>query len=109
MAKQTKKRKKQAATASAPSGAVPPGKALISISRFALRNTILPSLALFLIVLVTFVPTVRNGFISFDDGGYITENVHVQKGVSWEGLRWAIGTTATGNWHPLTWLSHMLD
>jgi len=66
-------------------------------------------LLIFLLVTATFLPTLRNGFISFDDGTYILGNVHVQKGLSWEGLQWAFGATAAGNWHPLTWLSHMLD
>jgi tetratricopeptide (TPR) repeat protein len=48
-------------------------------------------------------------FISIDDQVYVTENRHVLSGVSAEGLRWAITATDGGNWHPLTWFSHMLD
>jgi protein O-mannosyl-transferase len=53
---------------------------------------------------------VRNfDFVDFDDGSYITENIHVQKGLTIEGLIWAFTTFHSANWHPMTWLSHMLD
>jgi tetratricopeptide (TPR) repeat protein len=48
-------------------------------------------------------------FINYDDQEYVTENRMVQGGLSWEGLRWAFTTFHAANWHPLTWLSHMLD
>ena len=48
-------------------------------------------------------------FIDYDDRVYITENPNVQKGLSLEGLKWAFETTHGANWHPVTWLSHMLD
>jgi tetratricopeptide (TPR) repeat protein len=48
-------------------------------------------------------------FIYFDDNRYLTENPVVQAGLSWHGLGWAFTTLHASNWHPLTWLSHMLD
>jgi len=48
-------------------------------------------------------------FLGFDDDVYVTDNRHVQNGMSREGLAWAVQTTRSGHWHPLTWLSHMLD
>jgi tetratricopeptide (TPR) repeat protein len=48
-------------------------------------------------------------FINYDDTIYITKNNHVQNGITIEGIQWAFTTGHTGNWHPLTWLSHMLD
>lgn len=48
-------------------------------------------------------------FISFDDRLYITENPHVQTGFSIESIIWAFTTGHAANWHPITWLSHMLD
>ena len=51
-------------------------------------------------------------FVNFDDGAYVSENEHVLSGLSWDNLRWAFsseGNEATGSWHPLTWLSLMLD
>lgn len=47
-------------------------------------------------------------FTGFDDPTYITENIHVSTGLSFENLRWAF-TSFEGNWHPLTWISHQLD
>jgi Flp pilus assembly protein TadD len=48
-------------------------------------------------------------FITFDDDDYVTENAYVRKGLTFKGLTWAFTTTHAHNWHPLTWLSHMLD
>ncbi|HWR97998.1 MAG TPA: hypothetical protein VN317_06205, partial [Candidatus Methanoperedens sp.] len=48
-------------------------------------------------------------FIAFDDDKHILENAPVLAGLTASGLRWALTTFHTGNWHPLTWLSHMLD
>lgn len=56
-----------------------------------------------------FWPISRNGFVLYDDPQYITANPRVAAGLSWEGLRWALTTTETSNWHPLTWLAHMAD
>src|SRR5258707_1371073 len=64
---------------------------------------------LVLSVLVVFTPSLRNDFVNYDDPDYVTENDHVQKGLSWEGVRWAFSSTEASNWHPLTWLSHMAD
>ncbi len=64
---------------------------------------------LLLLVAVAFLPVVGNGWINYDDDVYITANPLVQRGLSADGLRWALTTTHGGNWHPLTWLSHMLD
>ena len=50
-----------------------------------------------------------NGFIRYDDDSYITKNLQVQGGLSLSGFLWAFSNTDADNWHPLTWLSHMLD
>jgi protein O-mannosyl-transferase len=50
-----------------------------------------------------------NGFIRYDDPAYITANRPVLQGLSWSGVEWAMGQFHSGNWHPLTWMSHMLD
>jgi tetratricopeptide (TPR) repeat protein len=52
----------------------------------------------------------ENGFIQFyDDVQYVTGNPHVQSGLTPENIAWAFTTAHSANWHPLTWLSHMLD
>jgi tetratricopeptide (TPR) repeat protein len=51
-----------------------------------------------------------NGFIDvYDDGTYVTQNRHVQGGVTTEAVRWALTASTGSNWHPLTWISHMVD
>ncbi len=54
-------------------------------------------------------PVLSNDFIHYDDPEYVLENELVQQGVSREGLKWAFTTFHAANWHPLTWVSHMLD
>jgi len=76
----------------------------------ALQNsTMVLSLLLFLLSACTFVPVLKNGFINFDDPIYVTENVHVNQGLSCASFKWAFHGTDGGIWLPLTWISHMLD
>jgi len=62
-----------------------------------------------LVTLVVYWPITRHGFTNFDDDGYITGNSHVKSGLTWSGLVWAFENTETTNWHPLTWISHIVD
>ncbi|MBN2137950.1 MAG: tetratricopeptide repeat protein [Sedimentisphaerales bacterium] len=48
-------------------------------------------------------------FINFDDTLYVTENPHVNTGLSIDNIKWAFSVGKVGYWHPLTWLSHMVD
>src|SRR5262249_31604028 len=48
-------------------------------------------------------------FLNFDDDLYVYRNPEVMRGLTWSGVRWAFTTFHASNWHPLTWLSHMLD
>ena len=48
-------------------------------------------------------------FINLDDGLYITNNLNVQAGLTSESFNWAFITSHPPYWHPITWLSHMLD
>jgi Flp pilus assembly protein TadD len=56
-------------------------------------------------------PTRTSDFISFDDNAYVAENPHVRSGLSKDGIHWAFNFADKDKtyWHPLTWLSHMLD
>lgn len=74
----------------------------------ALRRSVC-ALALLLVTFGAFLPAINNGFISLDDGPYVTENPVVLLGLSLRGLRWSFTTFAMGNWHPLAWISHMAD
>ena len=66
-------------------------------------------LALAMTTLAVFMPVAWQGFVNYDDSDYVTENAHVQSGLKWENVVWAFKTGHASNWHPLTWLSHMLD
>ena len=56
-----------------------------------------------------YLPVAWHGFCLYDDGAYVRENPMVQGGLTWAGCKWACTALAASNWHPLTWLSHMLD
>ena len=60
-------------------------------------------------VLGAYAGAYRNGFVNFDDDDYVTENPAVSAGLTAAGVRWAFTEHHAANWHPLTWLSHMLD
>ena len=60
-------------------------------------------------VIVTYIPFIHSDFVGYDDELYVTENKQVQEGFTSESLKWAFTTFHSANWHPLTWLSHMLD
>ncbi len=67
------------------------------------------SLVLALAVIAAYAPVLGHEFISIDDDVYVTENPAVQNGLTSRGVFWAFSTAHSGNWHPLTWLSLMLD
>jgi len=66
-------------------------------------------LALAGITLLVYLPLLGHGFVDYDDPDYITSNAHVRAGITWDGIVWAFTSTDASNWHPLTWISHMLD
>lgn len=66
-------------------------------------------LVLGLVTLLVYWPVWRHGFIAFDDAEYLVDNRMVKEGLTWAGFKWAFTTFHAGNWHPVTWLSHMLD
>jgi len=73
------------------------------------RLRILIGIGLSILVLVSYWKVPENDFISFDDPQYVTENPQVQKGLDRETAVWAFTTSQASNWHPLTWLSLLLD
>ena len=60
-------------------------------------------------VFVVFSQTLRHEFVNYDDDGYFSSNYQVKAGLTWNGALWAFRTGYASNWHPLTWLSLMLD
>src|SRR5882724_1747758 len=75
----------------------------VDMSRFFL------GLLLAAIVFACFSPALRNGFTVYDDPGYVTENPHVNTGLTPQNVAWAFTSAHSSNWHPLTWISHALD
>jgi tetratricopeptide (TPR) repeat protein len=73
------------------------------------RRLLLTSLLLVAAVLLLYAPITANRFINYDDNLYITANPHVTRGLTPANIVWAFRTFEMGHWHPLTWLSHMLD
>ena len=75
------------------------------------RRTILICVLLSAVTLAIFWPVTEHEFITCDDPAYLTLNGVVRQGLTWEGVQWAFANLhgATTYWHPLTWLSHMLD
>ncbi len=74
-------------------------------------RTTLVCVLLAVITLGVYWPVIFNAFTNYDDTYYVTENAHVQRGLSWGGLVWAFGSLHGEHtyWHPLTWVSHMVD
>jgi tetratricopeptide (TPR) repeat protein len=70
---------------------------------------VLITLFLIVVILVVFWPVKNFRFLSLDDEDYVTDNPQVLNGLSFKGVIWAFTTMHSSNWHPLTWLSHMLD
>jgi hypothetical protein len=62
-----------------------------------------------LVTIALYWPATDHDFVNFDDNVYVLNNPHVTSGLTLENARWAFQNGYAANWHPLTWLSHMLD
>ena len=97
-------------SASSPSAQIlapgsPPSLARSAFSRRALWV----SLALIAANLIVYAQVWNHDFVNYDDPDYVTANPIVSDGLTRHGVSWAFTTVHSSNWHPLTWLSHMLD
>jgi Tfp pilus assembly protein PilF len=73
------------------------------------KRTWAAALILAAVTFAVYSPVLRFPFVNYDDVDYVTENSHVQQGLTLDTLSWALTSTAQANWHPLTWVSHALD
>lgn len=73
------------------------------------QNDVLILLALAVVTFAIYAQVIGHQFITLDDPTYIQENPMVNRGVTRAGLVWAFTTFYAANWHPLTWISHMVD
>jgi protein O-mannosyl-transferase len=58
-------------------------------------------------IIALYWPATRCGFVNLDDNVNVTDNVHIQKGLTWESIKWAFMNPMATLWQPLTMLSHM--
>jgi len=73
------------------------------------KFVVLMYVVLILITLAVFRQVHSFEFLYYDDHSYVHENARVAAGLTWDGVVWAFTSGYASNWHPLTWLSHMLD
>ncbi len=66
-------------------------------------------LTLLVSCLIAYTPIRHNDFVAYDDNLYVTKNSNVQAGITHDSFIWAFTNSYSSNWHPITWLSHMLD
>ena len=72
-------------------------------------QSLLICIILALATLAVYAQVFTCDFINFDDNLYVTDNSHIQSGLTWQGIKWAFTTNQAYNWHPLVWISHILD
>jgi Tfp pilus assembly protein PilF len=65
--------------------------------------------ALAVVTLFAFCGVRNNDFLTYDDYDYVLHNLPVQQGLTIGSIKWAFTTYHSSNWHPLTWISHMID
>jgi len=73
------------------------------------RPDLLILLGLAVMTFAIYAQVIGHQFITLDDDAYIRENAMVNRGVTLAGVAWAFTTFDQGNWHPLTWIAHMID
>ncbi len=78
---------------------------------FALPQKSILILGLLLLVVTAgvYLQVHRHPYFSLDDGGYVRENVHINSGLHWNTVPWALTSYYASNWHPVTWISHAVD
>jgi hypothetical protein len=72
-------------------------------------RTLYAILSLAFLPLVAYWQVLGHDFVDLDDPVYVTHNQNIQRGMTLEALRWAFSFDPLSYWHPLTWVSHMLD
>ena len=74
-----------------------------------LRPDILVCLFLVIAIFVVYWQVRNHTLVNFDDGSYILNNPHIRAGLNFKGIAWAFSFPGYDYWHPMTWLSHMLE
>ena len=74
-----------------------------------MKNPILVSIFLASIIWAVFGQTIHFDFVNYDDDTYVYQNPIIAPGLHWHGIAWVFTHRLCSNWHPITWVSHMLD
>ena len=101
----SKRKAKSQSRSAARQANLPPQDLVTSLTQ---RPWILP-LVLAVATLAIYLPVHHHPFFTMDDDGYVVSNPHIKYGFSPEAISWAFVSYDLANWHPATWLSHMLD
>ena len=73
------------------------------------KGTLGLALLLAIATVVVYYPVNKHPFVNYDDNLYVTDNLYVRSGLQLDTVQWAFTTFDAANWHPITWLSHVLD
>ncbi|MBL6967708.1 MAG: tetratricopeptide repeat protein [Desulfobacteraceae bacterium] len=74
-----------------------------------IRHDIWVSIFIFISIIAVYWQVRNHDFVNFDDDRYVTDNYRIKSGLTAENITWAFTAFHVSNWHPLTWLSHMVD
>ncbi len=72
-------------------------------------QSIIVCLLLALAIVAIYAQTATHGYVAYDDDQYVYQNPWVKAGLTVPNVAWAFTTFFYANWHPLTWISYMLD
>ena len=73
------------------------------------KHILFTALTLVVITAAAYISVGNHDFINFDDDIYVTDNRTIRQGLTLKGVSWAFSFNESGYWHPLTWISHMMD
>jgi tetratricopeptide (TPR) repeat protein len=79
------------------------------IEQLSNHRRLLICILLAAVTFAVYLPVRNYEFVRYDDDAYVTENQTIHSGLTWQNIKWAFTTGDAANWHPLTWLSFMLD
>jgi len=102
-------RESRAASGESPSAATPSIPFSVRAESLFSKRVLLACLILIAATVIVYAPVRQFGFVQWDDPDYVIDNVAVARGLTWQGAEWAFTSAHSANWHPLTWLSYMVD
>jgi tetratricopeptide (TPR) repeat protein len=85
------------------------GLSVAGAERRKKRVTLFIYIVLAAAAVIAYEPVRHNGFVGYDDNEYIVKNPHITGGITQQSITWAFTKPYASNWHPLTWISHILD